>query len=65
MHVGTEEVLLDDSLRLARQAALAGVAVELKVWHGMIHCMHLFAPMLSEARDAISEAGAFLKHHLK
>ncbi len=65
IHVGTEEILLDDALRLARQAALADVAVELKVWSGMIHCLHLFAPMLSEGQQAIYEAGAFLKQHLK
>lgn len=65
IHVGTEEILLDDALRLARQAALADVAVELKVWPGMIHCLHLFAPMLSEGQKAITEAGAFLKQHLK
>lgn len=65
IHVGTEEILLDDALRLARQAALADVAVELKVWPGMIHCLHLFAPMLSEGQQAIYEAGAFLKQHLK
>lgn len=64
IHVGTKEVLLDDALRLARQAALADVAVELKVWQGMIHGLHLFAPVLSEGKQAISAAGAFLKQHL-
>ena len=60
IHVGATEVLLDDSLQLARQAALANVAVELKVWHNMIHCFHLFAPLLEEGRQAIEEAARFL-----
>ncbi|TFI52059.1 alpha/beta hydrolase [Mastigocladus laminosus UU774] len=64
IHVGNQEVLLDDSLRLARKAALDDVSVELKVWKGMIHSLHLFAPMLTEGREAIVEAGAFLRNHL-
>ncbi|PZD72058.1 Monoterpene epsilon-lactone hydrolase [Acaryochloris thomasi RCC1774] len=63
IHVGAAEILLGDALRLAHQAALANVAVELKVWQDMIHCFQLFAPMLEEGRVAISEAGAFLQHH--
>jgi hypothetical protein len=30
----------------------------------MIHVWQLFAPMLSEGRDAIGRGGAFLKRHL-
>lgn len=60
IHVGASEVLLDDALRLARQAGLADVPVTLKVWADMIHCFHLFAPVLEEGRVAIAEAGAFL-----
>lgn len=55
--------VLFDALQLARNAGLANVAVELKVWRDMIHCFHLFAPMLEEARRAIAEAGAFLNRH--
>ncbi len=65
IHVGSQEVLLDDSLRLASKAAEDNVAVELKVWQDMIHCFHLFAPNLTEGREAIREAGAFLAKHLK
>ncbi len=65
IHVGSQEVLLDDSLRLASKAAEDNVAVELKVWQDMIHCFHQFAPNLAEGREAIKEAGAFLAKHLK
>ncbi|MDJ0702915.1 MAG: alpha/beta hydrolase [Leptolyngbyaceae cyanobacterium MO_188.B28] len=64
IHVGAAEILLDDALQLARQAGLANVAVELKVWQDMLHCFHLFAPMLEEGRWAIAEAGAFLNRYL-
>ena len=65
IHVGSQEILLDDSLRLARQAALNDVSVELKVWKDMIHCLHLFASVLTEGREAIAQAGNFLKYHFK
>ncbi len=64
IHVGTEEILLDDSLRLARKAALDDVPVELKVWKDMIHCFHAFAPILTEGQEAIIDAGAFLRRYL-
>ncbi|MGD1854622.1 MAG: alpha/beta hydrolase [Leptolyngbyaceae cyanobacterium] len=63
IHVGAADVLLDDSLQLARQVGLANGAVELKVWQNMIHCFHLFAPLLAEGRQAIAEVGAFLHRH--
>jgi len=63
IHVGSAEILLDDALQLTRQAGLANVSVELKVWQNMIHCFHLFAPILSEGQVAIAEAGTFLKRH--
>lgn len=63
IHVGTHEILLDDALQLARRAGLAHVSVELKVWQGMVHCFHLFAPFLEEGRWAIARVGAFLNHH--
>jgi phosphinothricin tripeptide acetyl hydrolase len=63
--VGSDEILLDDSTRLAAKAKQAGVEVELKVWKKMIHVWHLFAPILSEGQEAIAEAASFLEKHLK
>jgi epsilon-lactone hydrolase len=37
VHVGNEEVLLDDSIRLVERAAAAGVDVRLDLWQGMVH----------------------------
>ncbi|WP_019507225.1 alpha/beta hydrolase [Pleurocapsa sp. PCC 7319] len=64
IHVGSQEVLLDDSLRLASKATEDNVAVELKVWQELIHCFHQFAPKLAEGREAIDEAGAFIAQRL-
>ncbi len=61
IHVGSEEVLLDDAVRLEKRARDAGVETALEVWEDMIHVWHWFAPMLSEGRDAIEKVGEFIK----
>jgi monoterpene epsilon-lactone hydrolase len=63
IQVGTAEVLLDDSTRLAERARKAGVNVTLEPWEGMIHGWHIFAMMLPEARQAIDRIGAFVVEH--
>jgi acetyl esterase/lipase len=61
IHVGSDEILLSDSTRLAEQAGATGVEVKLKVWPEMWHVFHCFAPYLPEARQAIEEVGAFVR----
>lgn len=57
IQVGSAEILLDDSNRLAAKARAAGVDVTLEVWDRMPHVWHLFQPMLSEGGDAIAKLG--------
>jgi acetyl esterase/lipase len=64
VQVGTAETLLDDARRLKAKAEAAGVPVAYEEAEGMIHVWHLFAPMLSEGREAIARGGAFLKGKL-
>jgi len=61
IQVGSREILHDDAIRLAGQAAEAHIDVTLEVWEGMIHVWHYFAPMLEEGRQAIAKMGAFYK----
>jgi epsilon-lactone hydrolase len=60
IHVGSDEVLLDDARLLHSAAQAAGVASRLHVYDGMIHVWHMFHPMLPEGVDAIDEIVAFL-----
>ena len=60
IQVGDSEVLLDDSRRVAENAARSGVDVKLRVWHGVPHGWQIFAPILPEGRTALREAGAFI-----
>jgi monoterpene epsilon-lactone hydrolase len=63
IHVGTSEMLLDDSTRLAERARSAGVDVVLEPWDEMIHVWHLFAAMLPEGQQAIDRVGEFIRKH--
>lgn len=61
IHVGSEETLLDDSIRLAERARAAGVQVELKIWRGVPHAWQLFHAFVPEGRQSLAAAAAFLK----
>jgi monoterpene epsilon-lactone hydrolase len=61
IHVGADEVLLDDSTRLAERARAAGVAVELKIWPVVPHAWQLAPHLIPEGRQSLREAGEFLR----
>jgi acetyl esterase/lipase len=61
IQVGTDEILLSDSLDFASKAALAGVGVRLDVWAQMMHVWLYQHRVLPEGRQAIREAGAWLR----
>ena len=64
IQVGENEVLLDDSTRLAERAEAAGVDVTLEVWPEMIHVWHFFAAMLPEGQQAIDRIGEWVRERL-
>jgi epsilon-lactone hydrolase len=64
IQAGTHEVLLDDALRLARQAAAADVEVTLDITPRVPHVFQAYHPILDEAGAALDRAGQFLSAHL-
>ncbi|HXD64591.1 MAG TPA: alpha/beta hydrolase [Solirubrobacteraceae bacterium] len=64
IQAGTHEVLLDDAVRLARQAATADVEVTLDITPRVPHVFQTFYPVLDEAAAALDRAGQFLSAHL-
>ncbi len=61
IHVGASEVLLDDSLKLARTAGAADVSVRLEIWPEMIHIWHVFHRILGDGRTAVQAGAKFLR----
>jgi epsilon-lactone hydrolase len=64
IQAGSHEVLLDDAVRLARQAATADVEVILDVTPGVPHVFQAYYPLLDEAAAALDRAGQLLSVHL-
>ena len=64
IQAGTHEVLLDNAVRLARQAATADVAVTLDITPKVPHVFQTFYPILDEAGAALDRAGQLLSAHL-
>jgi epsilon-lactone hydrolase len=64
IQAGTHEVLLDDALRLAQQAATADVQVTLDITPGVPHVFQAYHAILDEAAAALDRAGQFLSAHL-
>lgn len=60
IHVGADEILLDDSLRMARRVEDADGSVEVHEWDGMIHVFPSAFSDLSAAAEALDGIGAFL-----
>jgi epsilon-lactone hydrolase len=64
IHVGASEVLLDDSLGLARTAGAADVSVRLEIWPEMIHIWHAFHRILGDGRKAVLAGAKFLQESM-
>jgi acetyl esterase/lipase len=64
LQVGTREILLDDSTRVADRARAAGVDVTLEKWDGLIHVWQLFGPDIPEAQQAIQGIAEFLSKRM-
>ncbi len=60
VHVGSSEVLLDDSLTVVRNAAMADVPVELMVWPGYGHVFQMMHGKLEGGRRALLDGAGFL-----
>jgi epsilon-lactone hydrolase len=65
IQVGSDETLLDDATRLAALAGGADVAVNLEIWPHMIHAWPLWNAHLEQGRRALTNAGAFVRAHIK
>ncbi|MFB9508396.1 alpha/beta hydrolase [Streptomyces aurantiacus] len=65
LQTGTNEVLLDDSVRMSARATAAGMDVVLDVTADVPHVFQAFHGILDEADQAIDRAGLFLSQHLR
>jgi len=64
IHVGSDEILRDDAIRMAEKLKAAGCDVEIEVWPRMPHAWHLYARIIPEGRRALARIGTFLQQRL-
>lgn len=64
IHVGSTEVLLSDSERLADKFKAAGGESVLEIWPKMPHVFPVFAARIPEGKQAIEKIGEFVKTRL-
>jgi acetyl esterase/lipase len=60
IHVGDDEVLLSDSVRLAERARACHVQVELVIWPRLWHDFQFMASFVPEAQQSLDEIGRFV-----
>jgi acetyl esterase/lipase len=60
IQVGSREVLLGDSKKIAEKAKESGCNISLEIWDDMVHVFHGYAPFLPEANEALEAIGSFI-----
>ena len=61
IHVGEDEVLLDDSVRYGERIENHGGTVQIHTWQGMIHVFPSNVALLHAAKEALDDIGNFLR----
>ena len=64
LHVGEDEIVLDDARRYADRSSKFGSEAELHIWQGMVHVFPANLALLKAAREALDIAGEFLRRNL-
>jgi acetyl esterase/lipase len=65
IQVGTEEMLLSDSLQLAEKAKADGIEVNIEIYPKHFHVFNAFWKILPKAKRANQNAGKFIAKQLK
>jgi len=63
-HVGSTEILLDDTRRVARRARAHGVDFDVEVWADAPHVWHIWS-FLPESQQAVTRIAGFIRAHTR
>ena len=64
IQVGSDEMLRDDSVRIAERLKAAGCEAQIDVFPRLPHGWQLYARILPEGRQAIERIGVFLEKRM-
>ena len=60
IHLGTNEILKDDSIKFYEKAKEDGINIQMKISEDMFHCFSLMPPLIPEAKASIKEIREFI-----
>lgn len=63
-HVGSTEILLDDSRHIHQKIHDAGGAGELEIYDDIFHGWQMLVGLVPEARDSLRKAAGFIRRHV-
>lgn len=63
-HVGSTEMLLDDSKRIHEKIQATGGASELEIYDRIFHCWQMGIGLIPEADDSLKNAAEFIRRHI-
>ena len=64
IHIGSDEILLDEAAAVSNAARAAGVECEFEVWPGMFHVFQMF-PLLRQSGAGLDKAARFIASHTR
>jgi len=64
-HVGDDEILRDDSIRMAKHVKQAGIEVEIKTWPVVPHVWQIMHQWIPEGRESLCLVNNFLRRQIK
>jgi len=64
MHVGEDDVLLDDAVRYGERFEREGGTIQVHTWRGMIHVFPSNVALLKAAKEALDDIGDFLNRQM-
>jgi acetyl esterase/lipase len=64
VHVGEDEILLDDSVRYGERLENDGGTIQVHTWQGMTHVFPSSVSLLQAAKEALDDIGDFLRQQL-
>jgi epsilon-lactone hydrolase len=64
IHVGDDDILLDDSLRYGERLESEAGTIQVHTWQGMVHVFTSNVALLRAAKEALDDIGDFLRRQL-
>jgi acetyl esterase/lipase len=64
LHVGAQELLLDDAVRVHDRVRATGGSSDLVVYEGVPHCWQILTPFVPEATHSLRGAATFILEHV-